>query len=238
MDKIKDLLKQIGASEELADQIIGEMQGWKQTEKEQLEEAVRAKLERAKKICVEHVEEYKKELARKIEIFLESKVAAVERGIRERHAIEESKAVNVLKHAKALLEGIEFDGTLEDLQASKAVNEKLRKALVVTTEDRDKVKVQYQNAHSIANRALKRNRILETQVTAGKGETVSEGKKSPKSAKGTKLEESRPKRGKTNTTRPTLTESQTAAKPITEEVGSGSRGGGIESIASSIPEHI
>ena len=227
MDKIKELLLQIGASEEIADQILGEMNSWHKTQREQLDEQFRGRLERAKQVCVEEVEGYKREVARKVEIFLESKTATIERGARERHAIEESKAANLLKQTKSLLEGIEIDGS-EDLQAISAENEKLRHQVVSVTGERDNLQGKYKHAHGIAEKALRRNQVLESKITSGTEKPAAE-----RSKKGTKLEESRSTKGQTKTTRPVLTESQVPAKRSNKAEGGSAD---ISSIANAIPE--
>jgi len=53
---------------------------------------------------LEAYEEEKRDLSNKVEIFLESKVAAIERGARGRLAIEESEAANNLKQIKKMRE--------------------------------------------------------------------------------------------------------------------------------------
>ena len=204
MDKIRELLEKMGADPELAQQIITEMEAWKGSQQDTLMEQYKARLDKAKAVCIEETEKYKHELSRKVEIFLESQVNAVERDSRERLAIEESESVNTLKQVKAMLEGVKIDGTTEDLQAVQVQNEKLRKQLVSVTEDMDSVKVKYEHVHGIAQKVLKRNQVLESKVS-GKTEPITE-------SKGTKLETARKGRAKPKTTRPTLIESQIPGK--------------------------
>lgn len=219
MDKILELLKEMGISEELADSLVQQLTEWKETETTRIEEDFNEKLARAKKICMESVEKYQKDLARKVEIFMESKVASIERSARERQAIEESKAVNTLKQAKGILEGIEIDTPdAKDFQAVRSENEQLKRSLVSVTEDRDVVATKHKKAVGIAQSALQRNRLLEAKL-AGRGETVAEDapkKAKKKDNKGTILEDQRTKTGQPKTHRATLTESQVPAKKTTQ----------------------
>lgn len=224
MDKIVELLKQIGASDELAEEIKKELHNWQTSQQKKLDEELRQKLVNAKRVCIEEVENYKKEIARKVEIFLESQVAAVERGAQERQAIEESKAVNTLKRAKGLLEGITIDGNNGDLQAAKSQIEQLRRKLSSVMEAKEKVDHQFVKVRKIAEDALKRNRLLESKIA--------ENTKTPAPKKGgTKLESARPQAGKTHTNRPTRRENQVPSRSQTQ---TGDRE--IDAIAASVDE--
>jgi hypothetical protein len=206
MDKIKELLLQLG-SEELADQIMESLDEWRAKEQEQLNEQLKEKLVKAKALYVEEVNKHKRTIARRVEIFLESKVAQVEREARGRQAIGESKAVNDLKQVKALLGGYTIDGIDEDLQALKDENVSLRSKVVAVTEDVTQVKKQYTRARSIAQKAIARNSILEDQARQG---AISESKKNEG---GTKLTQESTPSSKPKTNRATISESQQPARP-------------------------
>lgn len=228
MNKIRALLEQMGAKPELAEEIVSAMDEWKEGERQKLMEEFKGRLDKAMKVCVEETEDYKHKMARRVEIFLESQVAAIERSARDRQAIEESKAANDLKRVKAMLEGVNVDGSIsEDLQAIKAENEKLRKGLTTVTEQRNKISAKYQQTFQVAKKALGRNKILENQIQ-NKAKPVSESK----NKKSTNLNKARRKKGETKTTRPTITESQT--RKTTKPTQSGS--GEIERIASSVED--
>jgi hypothetical protein len=236
MDKIKELLIALKISEEAADELVAKMVEWKETEQNALQEELQTRLQEAKKVCIQAVAEEKQELARKVEIFLESKVAAVERGARGRLAIEESEAANSLKQIKQMLEGINVGVQNEDLQATQAENEKLRKQLATTSEERNTFQNQYKRAHGIAEQSLARTRNLEEKLQQlTNGEPIEESNKGSK-RKGTILEESRKKSGKPKTNRPTRKESQQPAKKPNGSVLSESADDGILSIAAEIEE--
>ena len=228
MDKIKELLKQMGGSDELIEEVTKSLDEWEQTTRTQLDEEFGKRLQKAKEVCMEEVSGYKKDLARRIEIFLESQRNAIERDVRGRGAIEESKAVNLLTQAKAVLEGVQIDGQNGDLQALSDENAKLRRHVVAVTEERDGLKKRATHAQKIAGSALERNKLLEAKAAGSAAKTITENKG------GTKLEASRSKGGKTQSTRPTRASSQRPGKKqaISESSGDPS----VLSIASQVDE--
>lgn len=206
MDKIKELLSQMGASEEVIAQICEAFDSWKEAQSKQLNEEFQARLKKAKEVCMEEVAGHKRDISRRVEIFLESQLASIERSGRERMAIEESEAVNTLKRTKAMLEGIQIDSDGSDLQAVQDENDKLRQSIVKISEERDQVNVKFQRANQVAQNALARNKTLETQLAESSQKTpVTEDK-------GTKLDGQRKETAKPKTTRRTLTESQKTGK--------------------------
>lgn len=229
MNKIKELLAKIGASEELVNQICEAMEAWKTAEKKKIDEEFNARLVKARDVCTEEVDNHKRDISRRVEIFLESQIASIERSAKDRMAIEESKAVNTLKRTKSMLEGIPIDSNGSDLQAVQTENEKLRSSIVQIGEERDQVNVKFQRADKIARQAIARNNTLEEKLAAAsKDETVAESKG------GTKLDGKRRKSAQPKTTRRTLTESQKAGKQtIAEEAAPDDD---IGAIASSIDE--
>ena len=55
MDKIRELLKKIGASEELATQIMEELDRYTTSSREKLETEYQVRIQKAKKVCLEEV---------------------------------------------------------------------------------------------------------------------------------------------------------------------------------------
>lgn len=214
MDKIKELLTQLG-SEELADQILESMSDWRVEQEKKLNEQLKDKLVKAKALCVEEVNKHKRNISRRVEIFLESKVTQVEREARSRQAIGESKAVNDLKQVKALLGGYTIDGIDEDLQALKSENETLRSRVATVTESKNDVEKKYGRARTIAQRAIQRNVVLEEKAQE---DAISESKTNDK---GTNLDSARRKATKPTTNRATISESQQPVRPKKPTQGSG-----------------
>ena len=83
MDKIMELLKVIGGSDELVQQICEELKAYDKAIQNKYEELHKVKLSKAKAVCLEEVENYKLELSRKVATFLESKSAEIEKRLAE-----------------------------------------------------------------------------------------------------------------------------------------------------------
>lgn len=174
MDKIKELLKKIGASDELAAQLMEQLDKYAATIREQYEKKYQERITQAKKICVEEVTREKAAIARRVEIFLESKVAAIERTAARQRAIEESAAVATLRKLKGVI-GAAGEGNSEELQALQRKLARISEQTVTLKEERDHAVQKANRANSIATRVLRRNRILES-TTKGDGKVVTEGK--------------------------------------------------------------
>jgi hypothetical protein len=209
MDKIKDLLKQLGASEELSTEIISEMIAYKEREKTKLDEAFTARLNKAKQVCLEEFQAEKQKMARKVEVFLESRVNQIDREARRQSAIGESESTKMLRDVKCLIEGIPVGGTGKEIQAVKESENRLRARLDQALKECKTLKEEAERANTIAMKVLQRNRILEQK---GNTKNVTESKENR--FKGVKKESAKPK-----TTRPVLTESQVRAKQTNTQVG-------------------
>jgi hypothetical protein len=207
MDKIKDLLKQLGASEELSKAIISEMLQYKEREKAALMENFKDRLEKAKKICLEEFETEKVKLARKIEVFLEARVNQIDREAQRQAAIGESESAKMLRDVKCLLEGIPVDGTVKEIQAAKEENQRLRVRLNQALQECTSLKEEAGKANTIAMKALERNRILEGEHSGKRPVSESRQPKAP-----ARLESLRTRSAQPKTTRKVLTESQVPAQ--------------------------
>lgn len=256
MDKLKELLKGIGASEELTGAICEELERYSASLKANMEAEYKAKVDRAKKVCIEEVNKEKAALARRLKNFLESKAAAIDQAAARQRGIEESQSAMTLKKAKAVLEGVELKENGETnakLQDALKKAERYEKMCVTLKEERNLAVAKANTANEIAAKALQRNRILETKsgkpVTEGfckdhhkpfpkdgscpecKGGDKKDDKKMEEGKKPAprRLDESRQVPAGAQATRRTLSESQSrqaAVQPATE----------IQKIASSINE--
>jgi len=241
MDKIKGLLKQIGATEELADQICEQFECHEKQIQEKYEGVYTNKLAQAKKICVEEVQKYKVDLAQKVKIFLEGKSGQIEKRLDQQRAIEEGEAKATLRQVREITEGIEVADDAE-LQALRAKLEKLENKNAQLTEDKKKALVAANRANKIALEIIERgnNTVSESvQDTDSKEEgvptktdekvedkTVKESKDKAKTVKKQKVlketvSKKKIKQAKPKTTRRTLAESQTpkTAKPVDSSTG-------------------
>jgi hypothetical protein len=166
MDKLKELLKGIGASGELTSAICEELERYSASLKSRYDAEYQVKIERAKKVCVEEVNKEKSALARRLKTFLESKAAAIEQSAARSRAIEESESAAKLKKAKAVLEGIELkEGSVTNSEIQDAQKKigRLEKACATLKEERNLAVAKANTANSIAAKALQRNRALETR---------------------------------------------------------------------------
>ena len=188
MEKIRELILGIGATKELADQICGELTTFVEEKEKQFEEQKTAlseefkkRLENAKQVCIEEVDKEKKAIARKVEIFLESKSNSIARAIGKQRMLEESKAVNDLKKVKALLEGIELSGGISNDKYDAAVGEvaKLKRSLTALSEERDSAIAKLNRATKIATEVLHKNKLLEGKLRKEE-KPISEGKETLK----------------------------------------------------------
>jgi hypothetical protein len=184
MDKIKELFKQLGASQELTEQILSAITTHISESKKKIESDTQAKVQKVKQVCLEEVKRHKADLARKVQIYFESKSDKIEQQITKSVAIKESAAEQQLKSIKALLEGIQLNEEGQaDLQALKTQVDTLSKQVGVVTEEKNTAVKKANRAVEIAQKILSRNRELEALVEEGKkanDKVVSEAKVEPK----------------------------------------------------------
>jgi hypothetical protein len=166
MDKIKELLGQIGASKELADQLCEHLERYSNALKEKYEGELQEKIAKAKQICIEEVQKEKVNLARKVGTFLESKAASIEQAMTRQRVAEESEASSLLKKTKALLEGIELEGEVSsrELLALQKKAGRLEKAIGTLKEERNRAIGKANKANEVAVKMLKRNQLFEAKL--------------------------------------------------------------------------
>jgi hypothetical protein len=178
MEKIKELLGKIGASEELAHHVCEELERYSTALKEQKNKELQEKIAKVKSICIEEVQKEKINLARKVSTFLESKAEAIERAMKRQRVVEESEATSLLKKAKSILEGIELGGEVSsrELLALQKKAERLEKAIGTLREERNRAVGKANKANEIAVKVLKRNQLYESKLK--KAGLLTEAKKS------------------------------------------------------------
>lgn len=94
MDKIQELLSKSGLSSEVAGKIVETMVQYKEDTKKSLQEAFDQKLAHTKKLFVEETEQYKKDLARRLQTFCETKTKVIEGQLAKQAALSEKQAVS------------------------------------------------------------------------------------------------------------------------------------------------
>jgi len=189
MEKLQALLKQLGGSDELAKSIVSTLAEHKtklnedasaklEVIKAELKEHFKKQMEKAKEVCVEEVTTYKKNLARKVQIFLESKADKIESQVAKQALIEESAAASKLERISALVGGhnlASIDSTNAELTAAKREVKKLTEEKAKLASEKTKVETECkqaktiaENAQSLASQTIERNKELSRELNESK----------------------------------------------------------------------
>jgi len=236
--ELKDLLQKAGVQPEFTGRIIESLESYKSTIKESLEAEFVTKISKAKKICVEETETYKRDLARRVQIFCETKGAAIEAQLRKQSVSSESKSTSKLNKIAALVEGVELnagnDGKLRtSFEAAKA---KIRQLV----ESRDKANELANKQTSIARKILAESQGLESENIRLKrmlvGTKTMTESRAPMNNRPNLLPRKRLSQSVT-TTRPTLVESQDPSTP-SKQPAIVAGGYNINSIAANLDENL
>ena len=238
MDKIRELLEQAGVSSELSEKICESLVSYKDSIREQFQRDYAVKIEQAKRVCTEETEAHNRELARRLQIFCETKSSAIEAQIAKQSALNESAAVSRLNQISAMLNGIEHNGNSNGNVTATKYKRKLELAL----EEKRRAVEMANRKNAIAEKALKRNRQLTAELHSLQEQRSSSPRpvtESRQSSQPRRIDTNRAN-GRARSTRATMTESQDRrpvprnTKPIT---GAGT-GYNIQDIASIIEEDL
>jgi hypothetical protein len=240
MKKIKALLEKSGVKPEMSQQICESLESYKKTLREQFESEYSAKIEEAKKICVEETETHKQELARRVQIFCETKSAAVEAVLTRQSAIKESQALAKLKDIVSLVEGIEPNGRPDG--EIEAELKKLKRQVKAVNEER-KLAVETANRQTaLAEKILKKNRSLESTIHKNLQVQVESTVEESAPSKRSRRIDAKRRSGKPVTTRPTILENQdpnpTKQREESHVTGTSGDGFGIPDIAKDMDEDL
>lgn len=167
MDKIIQLLKEIGASDELADAISEELQKYDAEIHEQYKGVYNAKLQKAKQLCAEEVENYKVDLANKVSVFLESKSSQIEKKLEQQRSIEEGNAMSKLRTVREITEDIEVASDAE-IKAMKAKLDKTLKENENLLEDKKRAEIAANRANEMALSIIRERKEAEEDGVDGK----------------------------------------------------------------------
>ncbi len=241
MKKIIDLMVKAGLKPEVAAKIGESMEEFKTAIREQFEADYTSKVNQAKKVCIEETEAHKRELARRLQVFLETKGAAIDAHLQRQSAMNESEAVTKLRTVKSLIEGIQVEqnGNATNGQIS-AVVENAKQKIRQLTEERDQAVELLNKKTAIAETVLQRNRTLVTENAKLKSTRVTTVTESRKPTP--RLDASRVARQPV-TSRPTLVENQETRAPAIAQGGQtrtqGNRNGiGVTDIAAQMDEDL
>jgi len=201
MKTIKALLVKSGVSEEAANKICESLESHVDQSRQQLETQFNERVAKVKSICLKETEDYKSELARRVQIFLETKSATIQESLSRQLGNKETEATATLRRVKASLNGVEMNSEPNSQLQTELKNAK--KLLEGKTRQLENVSTQLRRVQAISDKLLTRNRILEhTQVSKVATESVA--------AKPGNIRRSS---GKPVTTRRTLVENQDRTPP-------------------------
>jgi hypothetical protein len=222
MDKIRDLMVKCGLKTEVAAHLCESIQTYVSQREAELQAQYESKIEEGKKICLEEVDSHKRELARRLQIFCESKSTAIELQVARQAAIKESAATARLRSIQTLLVGVQpnegGDGKVRD------ENDKLKNQIKELAESKGKAIAEANRANALAEKVLKRNRNLESILNEGRrrqstGKAVVSEERTQRPA--VKAAPVRARSAQPQTTRATLAESQarTPAAQVSRDTG-------------------
>lgn len=160
MNKIKSLLEKAGCKPELTTAICEAIDNHKVELRAQFESEFKNKIEQAKKVCLEETANHKRELARRVQVFCETKSAAIDAQLAKQSAHSESASSAKLREMRSLLEGVELNGAQN------------RTATVATAkfqqvnEEKDRAVEKANKCMAVAERTLKENRKLANELNA------------------------------------------------------------------------
>jgi len=158
IDTIKALLTKANVSNELADQICESMEQYKAKVNEQAKAEITNKVKAVKAIVLEEVESYKTDLAKRVQLFCESKSQTIEQQLMRKSAAGEAEATTRLKKVHALLEGVELDGKpnseiMAQLASAQEKIDKMTQKIKVT-------EAKAQRSLAVAESVLAKNKTL------------------------------------------------------------------------------
>lgn len=159
--ELKDLLERAGVAPDFSKKIVESLEAYKTSIREGLEAEFVSKITKAKKICVEETEAYKRDLARRVQIFCETKGAAIEAQIRKQSVQNESLSAGKLTKIAAIVEGIQLDA-----KDDKRVREQVAKAqqqIKQLSESRDEAAELANKQTAIARKLLAESKELEVE---------------------------------------------------------------------------
>ena len=214
METIKNLLKEMKISDELTTQFTSNLDAFivetKESTQKQLQEEFDQKLAKIKKVCLEETRNYKNKLAKKLQVFLETKANAIESQIAKQVAIRESAAEADLREVKAILEGYKVNA--EGNADLRAITDQLNAAQTKVknlTEERDRAVNQAVRAKQIAQTVIDRAKVLqESKGTPAAAAPAPAAPKAPAPAAATVQ-----KQGDKPQTTNTIAEETVAVKP-------------------------
>ena len=236
--ELRTLLEKAGVKPDFSKKIVESLEIYKSNIQETLEADFISKVTKAKKICVEETESFKRDLARRVQIFCETKGSAIETQMRKQSVRNESMSSSKLTKIASLVEGIELnakdDGKLREQVRSATV--RIREL----SESKDKTAELANRQTAIARKLLSESKDLETENMRLKKmlsvQTLNEQRTTAPRRIGM-LPRNRVTQN-VHTTRPTLVESQDPISPPRQAAIAVKGGYNINSIAADLDETL
>lgn len=209
MDKIKTLLEKSGCNPELTDKIVESLSKYKETVRNEFQRDYDAKIAEAKKVCLEETESHKRELARRLQIFCESKSAAIDAELARKSAINESETETRLTKIKQALEGVSSGPVINGDIKTKL--QQAKRQIKLANESKEQAIAKANRQIAVANKVLQRNKTLmkENSELKKNAKVLAESRTSKRP---TRLDSGR-RTNKPSTARPTIVENQQRSRP-------------------------
>ena len=218
MNKIIALLKEIGASDQLASAVSEELVKYDKEIHDKYQTAYNIKLQKAKQICIEEVENYKVDLANKVSVFLESKAAQIEKRIEKQRAVEESSAMGKLQSIRNITEGIEVASDAE-IKALRERIEQLSNKVKTLTEEKKRAEIAANRANEMALSIIRESRAKAMKPVIEEDAKKKDDNKQTKEKKSETVKGRRVVSGLPKTSNPRLVELQVPTKSFSEQKG-------------------
>lgn len=174
MEKIRQLLQKCGLSSDAASKICESMEDFSRQERERIQKEYNSKLAEVKAACLEETNKHKVELSRRVQIFLETKEESVQQQIAKQAAERGTTAEAKLERIASLVEGVELDGQPNSILQAEVG--KLGRIVQKLTEQKNVALTKAQRLQEIADKVLKRNKVLESSLANAGKRTVTESR--------------------------------------------------------------
>lgn len=162
LTKIKQLMIESGLSDDAATQLCEHLETYETQLNQKYETQFKARLDAAKRVCMEEVKDHKTALTNKVQIFIESRQTTIDETLRRSAVNERTAAEAALEQIHNLLEGVNIDG--QPNSELKAKLTKLENVVKTLKEERDKAVAKANSSLEMANKVLTHNRKLERSL--------------------------------------------------------------------------
>ena len=150
---------------------------YKDSVRQTVQEEFNTKLAQAKKLFVEETELYKKDLARRLQTFCETKSAVIESQLQKQAALSEKAAVSKLKSVYLALEGIQVK---DEASSTATALKKAKNQIKQLTEERNTAIAKANRQTALAEQLVKRARGIIAENQQLKSKVQVESKKPQK----------------------------------------------------------